>query len=273
MLCTLVPTMARLLLPDDHEDHLGHGGWGKLVRAFDRRFEGVKERYRLGLATFVGRRGLALACVAMLIVLSLGLLPIVGEDFFPVVDAGMMRLHVRAPTGTRIEHTEYLVDQIDRTIRTIIPAAELESISDNVGLPVSYDLAFYQTDSVGPQDADVLIQLKPKHRPTAMYEDRIRRDLAREFGRVSGQRVVLRHRTQSALLEQRQRLHQRQRPHLGEVLGQVAGGHVGVDRVWDLMEDGAAIHPGVELHDRHARPLEPVDDRPLDGGSAPQLRE
>src|SRR5579863_9182892 len=117
---TLVPAMARLLLPDDHEDHLGHGRWGKLVRAFDRRFEGVKERYRVGLATFIGRRGLALACVAILIVLSLGLLPIVGEDFFPAVDAGMMRLHVRAPTGTRIEHTEYLVDQIDRTIRTVV---------------------------------------------------------------------------------------------------------------------------------------------------------
>ncbi|MGZ6242990.1 MAG: efflux RND transporter permease subunit [Candidatus Binataceae bacterium] len=182
---TLVPTMARLLLPDDHEDHLGHGGWGKLVRAFDRRFEGVKERYRLGLATFIGRRGLALACVAILIVLSLGLLPIVGEDFFPVVDAGMMRLHVRAPTGTRIEHTEYLVDQIDRTIRTIIPAAELESISDNLGLPVSYDLAFYQTDSVGPQDADVLIQLKPKHRPTAMYQQRIRNALAAKYPQVT----------------------------------------------------------------------------------------
>jgi len=155
------------------------------VRAFDRSFERLKERYRVALATFIGRRGLALACVAILIVLSLGLLPIIGEDFFPVVDAGMMRLHVRAPTGSRIEHTEYLVDQIDRTIRTIIPAAELESISDNIGLPVSYDLAFYQTDSIGPQDADVLIQLKPSHRPTAMYEQRIRGALAAKYPEVT----------------------------------------------------------------------------------------
>ena len=78
----------------------------------------------------------------------------------------MMRLHVRAPTGTRIEHTEYLVDSIERAIRKVIPPGELDSISDNIGLPVSYDLAFYQTDSIGPQDADVLIQLKPSHRPT-----------------------------------------------------------------------------------------------------------
>jgi multidrug efflux pump subunit AcrB len=182
---TLVPSMARYLLPDRHEEHLGHGRWANLVGAFDRWFERVKERYRVALATFIGRRGLALTCVAILILLSLGLLPIVGEDFFPVVDAGMMRLHVRAPTGTRIEHTEYLVDQIDRTIRTIIPPAELESISDNIGLPVSYDLAFYQTDSIGPQDADVLIQLKPKHQPTAAYEQRIRDALSTKFPEVT----------------------------------------------------------------------------------------
>src|SRR6185437_15632236 len=182
---TLVPSMARYLLPDDHEEHLGHGRWAKIVRAFDRSFERLKERYRVALATFIGRRGLALTCVAILILLSLGLVPIVGEDFFPVVDAGMMRLHVRAPTGTRIEHTEYLVDQIDRTIRTIIPSADLESISDNIGLPVSYDLAFYQTDSIGPQDADVLIQLKSSHRPTAMYEQRIRDALATKFPEVT----------------------------------------------------------------------------------------
>jgi multidrug efflux pump subunit AcrB len=182
---TLVPSMARYLLPDDHEEHLGHGLWAKVVRGFDRSFERLKGRYRVALATFIGRRGLALVCVAILILLSLGLLPIVGEDFFPVVDAGMMRLHVRAPTGSRIERTEYLVDQIDHTIRTIISPAELESISDNLGLPISYDLAFYQTDTIGPQDADVLIQLKPEHQPTAIYERRIRDALATKYPEVT----------------------------------------------------------------------------------------
>ncbi|MGC1342174.1 MAG: efflux RND transporter permease subunit, partial [Candidatus Binataceae bacterium] len=182
---TLVPSMARYLLPDKNEEHLGHSRAANFVRAFDRGFERVKERYRIWLAIFIGRRGLALACVAILILLSLGLLPIVGEDFFPTVDAGMMRLHLRAPTGTRVEHTEYLVDQIDRTIRTIIPPDELESISDNIGLPISYDLAFYQTDSIGPQDADVLIQLKPKHQATAMYEQRIRDALAAQYPQVT----------------------------------------------------------------------------------------
>ncbi len=182
---TLVPSMARYLLPDDQQDHLGHGRWATIVRAFDARFERVKEGYRHGLAKFIGRRTFSLVCVAILILLSLGLLPIVGEDFFPAVDAGMMRLHVRAPTGTRIESTEYIVDQIERSIRTIIPPAELEGISDNIGLPVSYDLAFYQTDSTGPQDADVLIQLKPEHQPTAMYEQKIRAAMAARFPAVT----------------------------------------------------------------------------------------
>src|SRR5581483_3582991 len=89
-----------------------------------------------------------------------------------------------APTGTRIEHSELLVDDIERTIMTIIPPDELESISDNIGLPTSYDLAFYQTDSTGPQDADVLIQLKPEHRPTAEYQDRIRSALEARYPNV-----------------------------------------------------------------------------------------
>ncbi|HVA80161.1 MAG TPA: efflux RND transporter permease subunit [Candidatus Binataceae bacterium] len=182
---TLVPSMARYLLPDNHEEHLGNGRWARMVRAFERSFERVRERYRSALAVFIGRRGFALACVAILIALSLGLAPIVGEDFFPSVDAGMMRLHLRAPTGTRIEHTEYIVDRIDRTIRGIIPGSDLESISDNIGLPISYDLAFYQTDSIGPQDADVLIQLKPEHQPTAIYKQRIRAALATKYPDVT----------------------------------------------------------------------------------------
>jgi CzcA family heavy metal efflux pump len=182
---TLVPSMARYLLPDDQEDHLGRGLWGRIVRGFDRRFERLRESYRGALASFIARRGFSLGCAAALVLVSAILIPFVGEDFFPAVDAGMMRLHVRAPTGTRIEHTELLVDNIERTIRTIIPPAELEGISDNIGLPVSYDLAFYQTDSIGPQDADVLIQLKPKHQPTALYEQRIRRALTAKYPGVT----------------------------------------------------------------------------------------
>jgi multidrug efflux pump subunit AcrB len=184
---TLVPTMARYLLADTHGENVGSGSglWSKLVRAFETRFDRIRDIYRDALGKFVARRAFSLSCVAAIILVSIGLMFAVGEDFFPVVDAGMMRLHVRAPTGTRIEHSELVVDDIERTIRTIVPPDELESISDNIGLPTSYDLAFYQTDSIGPQDTDVLIQLKPKHRPTAQYQREIRRALEAQYPNVT----------------------------------------------------------------------------------------
>ena len=114
------------------------------------------------------------------------LVKVAGEDFFPEIDAGMMRLHIRMPTGTRIEHTEYVVNQIENQIRRAIPDRELIGISDNIGLPISYDLAFYQTDSTGPQDADILIQEAPEHRPTAIYETKIRNILHQQFPNVTG---------------------------------------------------------------------------------------
>jgi multidrug efflux pump subunit AcrB len=135
---------------------------------------------------FVTHRTIGLVAVALVIAGSLPLMLVIGEDFFPSVDAGMMRLHVRAPTGTRIERTEQIVERVERSIRKIIPPDELESISDNIGVPTSYDLAYYQTDSVAAQDADVLIQLEPKHHPTAMYEDQIRRMLPVSFPQVVG---------------------------------------------------------------------------------------
>jgi multidrug efflux pump subunit AcrB len=183
---TLVTTMARYLLPETAEVHLGTGVWGGLIGRFERGFERLRESYRSALSSFIAHRNITLACVALMIVASAGLMWVVGEDFFPKVDAGMMRLHVRAPTGTRIERTEWIVANIDHEIRKIIPPGELEGISDNIGLPVSYDLAFYQTDSIGPQDADVLIQLKPEHHPTAMYQARIREMLRRKFPNVEG---------------------------------------------------------------------------------------
>ena len=183
---TLVTTMARYLLPETPEVHLDTGLWGRLIGGFEHGFERLRESYRRALGGFIAHRNLTLTCVALMIVASVGLMWVVGEDFFPKVDAGMMRLHVRAPTGTRIERTEWIVANIDREIRKIIPPGELEGISDNIGLPVSYDLAFYQTDSIGPQDADILIQLKPEHHPTAIYQTRIRQMLRRKFPNVEG---------------------------------------------------------------------------------------
>ncbi len=212
---TLVPTMARYLLPDTHEETLGNGRWGRIVRGFDARFEKVKERYRYALAKFIARRNFSLVFVAIIILSSSAMLLVVGEDFFPSIDAGMMSLHVRMPTGTRVEHTEYVVDKIERAIRTVVPADELLGISDNIGLPLSYDLAFYQTDSIGPQDADLLIQLKPNHKPTAEYQQKIRDLLARQISECHRLLSGRRHRQPGAQFRPargHRRADQRQRP-------------------------------------------------------------
>ena len=183
---TLVPTMASYLLPERHEENPGAGLWGRFLRSFEAGLERVRRGYAAALEAFIAQRRISLVAVALLIIGTLPLLWVVGEDFFPNVDAGLMKLHVRAPTGTRIERTELLVDDLERAIQKIIPASELEGISDNLDLPISYDLAFYPTDNIGPQDAEILIQLRPGHRPTAMYQEGIRRMLRTAYPNVVG---------------------------------------------------------------------------------------
>ncbi|MBF6571691.1 MAG: efflux RND transporter permease subunit [Candidatus Binataceae bacterium] len=178
---TLVPVMSRYLLPESAEEEVARGFFGRFNHAFNHGFERFSLAYRHALGKFIARRGFSLVCVAILIIASMFLIRIVGEDFFPQVDAGMMRIHLRAPIGTRVEETERISDDIERDIRTIVPAGELDSISDNIGIPLYYNLGFYQTDSIGPQDADLLIALKPNHASTAVYQNRIRRQLARDF--------------------------------------------------------------------------------------------
>src|SRR3984893_15509524 len=183
---TLVPTMASYLLPEQHEEPDANTLIGRFLRGFEARFERLRKAYASALEVFVTHRTIGLMAVALVIVGTLPLMSIVGEDFFPSVDAGMMRLHVRAPTGTRIERTEQIVAEVESSIRRIIPPDELESISDNIGVPTSYDLAYYQTDSVAAQDADISIQLEPKHHPTAIYENKIRQMLATVYPNVQG---------------------------------------------------------------------------------------
>lgn len=178
---TLVPMMARYLLPERHVDPALSGWHGRFTGGFERLAGG----YHRALESFIAQRGFGMVCVGLIVVMSLGLIRVVGEDFFPAVDAGMMRLHVRAPLGTRIETTEQIVERIEKAIRTEVAPSELEAISDNLGMPVSWNLTMYQTDSIGPQDGDIAIELKPKHRPTAYYQARIRALMARQFPGVT----------------------------------------------------------------------------------------
>jgi multidrug efflux pump subunit AcrB len=183
---TLVPTMASYLLPEQHEEPDPNSRIGGLLVRFEAGVMFIRESYVAALRSFLEHPVAGLVAVGCAILATIPLILVVGEDFFPGVDAGMMRLHVRAPSGTRIERSEQLVQAIEQSIRKIVPANELESISDNIGVPIYYDLGFYQTDSVAAQDTDILIQLQPKHHPTQDYQDQIRRMLAHDFPGVIG---------------------------------------------------------------------------------------
>jgi multidrug efflux pump subunit AcrB len=171
---TLVATMAITLLPEDPKEHGIGGRVGEYLERFDQAFERFKGRYKSGLTTALEHRGLVLGCIGVLILSSLLLLFAVGQDFFPYVDAGQIKLHVRVPAGTRLEETERLMAKVENIVRDTIPPDELQLMTDHIGLPVYWALLFYQTDTIGPQDADLQIELSEKHHPSLGYIKKIR---------------------------------------------------------------------------------------------------
>ncbi|HEX3475100.1 MAG TPA: efflux RND transporter permease subunit [Kofleriaceae bacterium] len=185
---TLVPTMARYLLHGhEHECRViprpSRNPLVRLQHRFEHGFERLRHRYRSVLASCLDHRGVFLAIVFGFCVASLVLLvPWLGEDYFPTVDAGQIRLHVSARTGTRIEDTAQLCDLIESSIRRRIPKRELASIIDNIGLPYSgINLSYSTSAPIGSWDADIMIALAPGHRPTAEYVHDLRFVLNREF--------------------------------------------------------------------------------------------
>jgi len=189
---TLVPTMAMYLLRehDDAEAAIKSASRNPFIR-FQRAFESGFERFRHGylrlLTLCVDHAGVFLILFIVFALGSIGLLaPSLGEDFFPAVDSGQFKIHVRARTGTRIEETAALCDHIDSTIRRQIPAKEVVSIMDNIGLPYSgLNLSYSTSAPIGPADADIQVQLSEDHHPTAAYVERLRSVLAREYPGVT----------------------------------------------------------------------------------------
>jgi multidrug efflux pump subunit AcrB len=184
---TLVPTLARMLMASEHHGEPGAdaSGWTRFAWRFnqarDRGFERFQSFYASILEHLLHHRLFAIVTVLIVAVVSFGLAFVVGTDFFPSVDAGIMKLHFRAPAGTRIESTEKRVLAVEDRIRQIVPKSELETVNDMIGVPINYNLAFVQTDNIGPMDADILIALKPHHKPTEGYMKQIRVALAKEF--------------------------------------------------------------------------------------------
>jgi multidrug efflux pump subunit AcrB len=189
---TVVPTMAKYLLKEHDEEETArkHQSRNPLVR-FQLGFESSFSKMRLGylrvLTLCVDHAVLFLVLFTVFAVGSVVLLtPPLGQDFFPSVDAGQFKIHVRARTGTRIEETALLCDHIDGTIRQHIPAGELVTIVDNIGLPYSgLNLSYSTSAPIGPSDADIQVQLTEDHHPTAAYVDKLRTVLNREYPGVT----------------------------------------------------------------------------------------
>jgi CzcA family heavy metal efflux pump len=187
---TLVPTLAKFWLKS--HDHQSRNTRGNALSRFQQRFEAgftkMRDDYRnlLAAALHSGPRFAAIFLGAMaataLLAFPLGPLPGLGQDFFPSVDSGQIKLHMRARTGTRIEETAALCDAVEATIRGVIPPDQVANIVDNLGLPYSgINLAYSTSAPVGPGDADIYVNLSGKHDPTAGYVRTLRSKLAADY--------------------------------------------------------------------------------------------
>ncbi len=183
---TLVPTMAKYLL----QPHVHHEGGPpptrnplvRFQRGFEARFERIRATYHDLLSMALGRRPLFVTGFLAVVVLSFLLVPFLGRNFFPSVDAGNILMHVRTQVGTRVEETAGQLADVQKAIRKIIPPGEIETLADNIGMPISgINMTYNNTGVIGPADGDIQIKLREGHRPTAEYVQALREQLPRLF--------------------------------------------------------------------------------------------
>ncbi|MGB9433731.1 MAG: efflux RND transporter permease subunit [Candidatus Acidiferrum sp.] len=186
---TIVPTMAMYLLSSEDEyhadEHAGEkmGFFRRYQQGFERAFERFRDAYRRALSSALEHAPLFSACFLIFCLLSAGLIFFLGRDFFPSVDAGQIRLHMRARTGLRIEESARLAGRINQVIRQTIPEKDLLTVLDNIGLPYSsINLTYSNSGTIGTADGEILVQLKQERgKPTSAYIDELRRRLPSEF--------------------------------------------------------------------------------------------
>ncbi len=179
---TLVPTLALMMMPREGHGSQRPGALSSIHLGFNRGFESLRSGYAGLLAVLLDHRKLAGGGFLLFCLLSCLLYPFLGQDFFPSVDSGKIRLHLRAPTGTRIEETARITDQVENRIRQLIPGKELETVLDNIGIPISsINLTYSNAGTIGTLDAEVLLALREDHEPTAAVVQKLREDLPRSF--------------------------------------------------------------------------------------------
>lgn len=181
---TLVPTLAMYWLqPEKIAASTSSTFFHRFQRGFATKFEHFRDYYQRTLKVCLqNSKAIVWGFLAFFVISVLLLYPWLGSNFFPVTDAGQIKLHVRAPTGTRVEETAKLCDQVSTVIRQIIPADELDAIVHNVGLPVSgINISYTTSAPIGPQDADILLTLAKNHQPVAHYVNQMRAALVKAF--------------------------------------------------------------------------------------------
>jgi CzcA family heavy metal efflux pump len=167
---TLIPTLVMYIMRGhEHRAHRAEApksALGRFQRGFERKFEDLRRSYEQLLETTLEHRGVFVLCFLAFCLLSLGLFTFLGQDFFPQVDAGLLRLHVRGRPGLRVEETARLCDEIEAVLRQEIPQGQLQTVLDNIGLPNSgINLSYSSNGTVGTSDVEILIALDPEHHP------------------------------------------------------------------------------------------------------------
>jgi len=181
---TLVPTMMRYLLRRTASGHQGPSTstFGKLIAAFERRFDQLRTFYGRWLAWSLNHRTSVVVGFLVAVGVSTALFPLIGRDFFPTVDAGLIKLHVRGPPGTRIEQSEARFSDIEHAIRQVIPKRELQTLIDNIGTPYSgLNLSLSEGALISSADGQILIALNAHHSPTSQYVRQLRKSLTSQF--------------------------------------------------------------------------------------------
>ncbi len=184
---TLVPTLVMMLMDGVHEASVNDKPslLQRVYRSFDTQFERVRRAYTLSVSAALSHRGQFMGFFMGFCVLSCLLYPVLGRDFFPSVDAGQIRLHMRAPTGTRIEETARIADAVETVIRELVPPDQLETILDNIGLPNSgINLSYSNAGTIGTMDGEILMSLKKGHQPTDEFVTVLRNELPKRFPNV-----------------------------------------------------------------------------------------
>ncbi len=181
---TLIPTLVMYIMRGhEHKAETPKSFFGRFQRGFERKFENFRRNYEALLETTLEHRGAFVICFLIFCVLSLGIYSFLGQDFFPQVDAGLIRLHVRGRAGLRVEETARLSDQVEAVLREEIPRGQLQTILDNIGLPNSgINQSYSSNGTIGTSDVEILIAMDPEHHPpTADLRRHLREILPKRF--------------------------------------------------------------------------------------------